>query len=98
VREAAFSMSVFGATEFDNLDLSIAKLFHTRHIFASTISIDTLRRSSGRIPEAFLRGCGFSNTEILTAKLWDPDLAADELTNLLHRIHAHKTTAAIQKR
>lgn len=44
---------------FDNLDLSaINGLESVEHIGPSSISINTLYRSGGRIPDVFLRGCG----------------------------------------
>jgi hypothetical protein len=50
--------SVGGAT-FADLDLSAAKgLNAIEHLSSSHISIDTIYRSRGQIPEVFLRGCG----------------------------------------
>lgn len=49
---------MFGAT-FSGSDLSSIKGLDTvRHIGPSSISIDTIYRSQGHIPEVFLRGCG----------------------------------------
>jgi hypothetical protein len=46
-------------TKLTNTDLSkVRGLDIIRHTGPSSISIDTLYKSSGRIPEAFLRGCG----------------------------------------
>ena len=48
-----------GATLFVSVDLSGAKgLDSVEHDGPSTIGTDTLFRSGGKIPEAFLRGCG----------------------------------------
>src|SRR5436189_139709 len=80
-------------------DLSSAVgLEDTQHDEPSFISTATLGASRGRIPEAFLKGCGLSDLEIVMSRLWDPDLSGDELTTLLYRIHDLKTTAPIQKR
>lgn len=99
LQAANFAGSVLAATNFGNVDLSSAvNLEHAEQWFPSSISTLALRDSRGRIPEAFLKGCGLSAVEILTSKLWDPDLNADELTTLLYRIHNLKTTAPIQKR
>lgn len=47
------------ATVFANVDLSEVRGLDTvRHIGASTIGIDTLFKSKGKIPPRFLRGCG----------------------------------------
>jgi hypothetical protein len=46
-------------TIFADVDLSDVKgLNSIRHLGPSTIGIDTVLRSSGKIPEDFLRGCG----------------------------------------
>ena len=46
-------------TLFADVDLSKTKgLDSVRHSYRSTIGVDTIFRSSGNIPEAFLRGCG----------------------------------------
>lgn len=49
---------LFGTTFADN-DLSEVKGLETvRHLTPSTIGVDTLYNSAGKIPAAFLRGCG----------------------------------------
>ncbi len=48
-----------GHTRFGDVDLSAVKgLAHVQHSGPSTIGIDTIYRSRGEIPEAFLRGSG----------------------------------------
>src|SRR2546423_1096997 len=55
---ADLSGAVCHVTTFANVDLSGAKgLDSVRHLGPSTIGTDTLFRSRGRIPEAFLRDC-----------------------------------------
>jgi uncharacterized protein YjbI with pentapeptide repeats len=57
--EANFTESHTGFTIFADVDLSSAKGLETvRHTGPSTIGIDTIYKSRGKIPEAFLRGCG----------------------------------------
>ena len=47
------------STNFADVDLSAVKGLETvQHLGPSTVGIDTLFRSQGKIPEAFLRGCG----------------------------------------
>jgi uncharacterized protein YjbI with pentapeptide repeats len=47
------------ATAFSDIDLSLSKgLESIRHYGPSTVGIDTIYRSKGNIPEAFLRGAG----------------------------------------
>ncbi|HEY5173947.1 MAG TPA: toll/interleukin-1 receptor domain-containing protein [Terriglobales bacterium] len=56
---ANFSEARARATIFADVDLSVAKGLETvRHEGPSTIGIDTIYKSHGKIPEAFLRGCG----------------------------------------
>ena len=56
---ADFTAARAGATIFANVDLSAAKGLETiRHNGPSTIGIDTIYKSRGKTPEAFLRGCG----------------------------------------
>ncbi len=51
-----------GNTAFDNVDLSHVKGLNTIYHFGpSSIGIDTIYRSKGSIPEAFLRGAGVPN-------------------------------------
>jgi hypothetical protein len=53
------SGSGVNGTIFADVDLSFAKGLETvKHHGPSTIGIDTIYKSRGRIPEAFLRGCG----------------------------------------
>jgi hypothetical protein len=54
-----FSAAWTYATKFADVDLSTAKGLDTiRHDGPSTIGIDTISKSRGKIPEVFLRGCG----------------------------------------
>jgi hypothetical protein len=54
-----------GRTIFADVDLSeVRGLDPIKHLGPSTVGIDTLFRSHGKIPEAFLRGCGAPETLI----------------------------------
>lgn len=56
---ASFEKAGMSRTTLSGLDLSIAQgLESVQHFNPSYISIDTVMRSKGRIPESFLRGCG----------------------------------------
>ena len=56
---ADFTGAQIEVTNFADVDLSVAKSLETiRHDGPSTIGIDTIYKSHGKIPEAFLRGCG----------------------------------------
>jgi uncharacterized protein YjbI with pentapeptide repeats len=65
VDDANFSNSIFGHTILAGIDLSTAKgLEAAAHFGPSHISTDTLIRSQGKIPEAFLLGCGVPDSFI----------------------------------
>ena len=56
---ANLNNSYFGTTILADLDLSkVLGLASAQHYGPSSISIDTLYKSGGSIPESFLRGCG----------------------------------------
>ncbi len=74
-------------TQFDDLDLSVAQGLETvKHQGPSTIGIDTMYKSRGKIPEVFLRGCGLQDWEIELVKLYQADLGTSELTTILYRV------------
>jgi hypothetical protein len=54
-----FSRARFSGASFSGVDLSTARgLEEIEHLGPSTVGIDTLYLSAGRIPDEFLRGCG----------------------------------------
>jgi len=57
------------------------------HRAASRIDVDTLRLSMGKIPDIFLRVCGFSDLEIQYAKLATPGLDPEQVTDITYKIH-----------
>jgi uncharacterized protein YjbI with pentapeptide repeats len=62
---ADFTQATAWATNFANVDLALAKGLETiNHQGPSTIGIDTIYKSRGKIPEVFLRGCGVPETFI----------------------------------
>jgi uncharacterized protein YjbI with pentapeptide repeats len=64
-RGAQLSGATCGGTGFGDVDLSeVHGLESIRHFAPSTVGVDTLVRSCGRIPTAFLRGCGVPETWI----------------------------------
>ncbi len=55
---ADFSKAIVGSTIFGDVDLSSVHGLDTiQHTGPSTIGIDTVYKSKGKIPESFLRGC-----------------------------------------
>lgn len=62
---ADFSHACLLDTVFAHVDLSQAKeLELCNHLGPSIISVDTIYRSQGKIPDSFLRGCGISEVFI----------------------------------
>ncbi len=56
---ANFEGTILGENSFANVDISeVRGLEAVTHDEPSTIGVDTLYKSQGKIPEAFLRGCG----------------------------------------
>ncbi len=65
LRETNLDQSVIMFTVFGDVDLSAVKGLETvRHRGPSTVGIDTIYRSHGNIPEAFLKGAGVDDTFI----------------------------------
>jgi uncharacterized protein YjbI with pentapeptide repeats len=92
-----FTHSLLAFNTFADTDISETKGLETiHHRGPSTIGTDTLRKSAGKIPEAFLRGCGLSDWQIENAKLYHPELSNEEITNILYRVHDLRAQQAIQ--
>lgn len=86
-----------GETLFGGNDLSETEgLDEVWHLEPSTIGTDTLRNSKGIIPVRFLRGCGLSDWEIESAKLYQPGLSAKEVNDIIYRIYDLRANQAIQ--
>lgn len=84
-------------TIFVETDLSQAKgLDSARHLGPSEISIGTLYKSEGNIPESFLRGCGIKDWEIENVKLYQPGLSPGKASEILYKVHGLRTNPAIQ--
>lgn len=59
LRRANFEEVSIGGTKFGNTDLSDTRSLDTvKHAGPSTIGLDTIIKSAGKIPESFLRGAG----------------------------------------
>jgi hypothetical protein len=109
---AKLNGAAFDAVSFDNTDVSHSTMLFTslghvdlsrvvgletvRHSGPSPIGIDTLSMSNGKIPEAFLRGCGLNDWQIESAKLYQPELSNEEITSILYRVHDLRAHQAIQ--
>ena len=70
-----------------DVDLSQVKGLETvQHYGGSSISMDTIERSHGKVPESFLQGSGLSALEIEYVKLAAPGLEAEEVDAIVERI------------
>jgi uncharacterized protein YjbI with pentapeptide repeats len=95
--EADLSEASIGETIFANVDLSQTYgLESVDHMLPSTISSDTIQRAKGEIPDVFLRGCGLSDWEIESAKLYKPGLSNQEINNIIYKIFDLRANQAIQ--
>jgi uncharacterized protein YjbI with pentapeptide repeats len=86
-----------GYTIFAQVDLSRTYgLESTIHSYPSTIGTDTIQLSKGEIPEVFLRGCGLSDWEIESAKLYKPGLSNQEIIDINYKIFDLRANQSIQ--
>jgi uncharacterized protein YjbI with pentapeptide repeats len=84
-------------TTWADLDLSVASnLDSIRHAAPSTVGTDTIRKSKGRLAEVFLRGCGLSDWEVRSTRLYDPDLTAAEVAEIQEDVHQLLTRGMVQ--
>jgi len=89
---AGLNNTMFGGSNLSN----VKGLEDVDHIGPSHISTDTFALSKGKIPEVFLKGCGLSDWEIETVKLYNPELSNDERNKILYRIYDLQASQAIQ--
>ena len=95
--EANLSKAVFGGTVLLDIDLSETKwLGKVVHVSPSPISTSTLELSRGKIAKKFLSGCGLSDWEIESAKLYQSGLSKQEVDDILYRIFDLRAGQAIQ--
>jgi len=86
-----------GGTIIASTDLTKAHgLENIKHQAPSVISLDTIQFSKGEIPEIFLRGCGLSDWEIESAKLYKPKVSNQEINNIIYKIFDLRANQAIQ--
>lgn len=92
-----FHKTILGFTIFSDTDIStINGLEDVIHKSPSTVGTDTLQRSKGEIPIVFLRGCGLSDWEIESSKLYSPNLTNEEVSSIQYKIYDLRATRAIQ--
>jgi hypothetical protein len=67
--DSEFANASMSHATFGDNDLSVVKGLDTvRHVGPSSISIDTIYRSQGKIPEVFLRGAGVPDDFIISVR------------------------------
>jgi uncharacterized protein YjbI with pentapeptide repeats len=85
--ETKFTEARIAGAQWCQVDLSKAvdleSIVHNR---PSSVGVDTLVMSKGRIPPKFLRGCGLSDWEIENAKLYNPSLSDEERTTIVYEV------------
>jgi len=97
LNESKFTNAAFADTTLGACDLSLTiDLERSNHHGPSTIGMDTIHKSKGRIPEGFLRGCGFSDADIQYAKLSDPNFSNEEINKILYKVFELRASQAIQ--
>jgi uncharacterized protein YjbI with pentapeptide repeats len=102
LRGAILAGSCFQKTQventiFGNTDLSLViGLEDAVHGGPSSISTDVFVLSKGKIPDAFLRGCGLSDWEVEAVKMYNPDLSNEEINNMQYKIYELRASQAIQ--
>lgn len=95
--DAEFFEAILEATIFSEIDLrEIHGLEKIKHLSSSTIGADTIKLSEGNIPEVFLRGCGLSDWEIESAKLYKLGLSNNEINNIIYRIFDLRANQSVQ--
>jgi hypothetical protein len=94
---ANFRRAKLGWTILGTIDISNAKgLAEVIHMEPSVIGVDTIQLSKGKIPPAFLRGCGLSDWEIENVKLYNPELDDEEINSIQYKIYGLRASQAVQ--
>jgi hypothetical protein len=97
LNRANLDKAKLGNTIFTKTDLSQTHgLESAAHHFSSSIGTNTLQLSKGEVPEAFLRGCGLSDWEIESAKLYKPGLSNQEINDIIYKIFELRANQSIQ--
>jgi len=93
---ASLRGSKMGDTVIDaNLSL-VDGLDEVEHTGPSRLSHRAIRSLSHPLPIDFLNGCGLNDFDIVSAKLLNPALTNEQITNLLYELHAIRAAAPIQ--
>lgn len=86
-----------GRCQLANVDLihslNIDQIIHTG---PSSLGIDTLKLSQGKLPALFLRGCGLEDWEVELAGLYAPDLSPKQVTDITYKVVERRGPNLIQ--
>ena len=94
---AVFSRATVSNTRFESNDITkIIGLEQVYHRGPSPIGKETFQKSRGKISEVFLRGCGLSDWEIESTKLYNPDLSNEEINQTLYKMYDLRAGKAFQ--
>lgn len=97
LNEANFLGVQLGYTVLGFTNLSeVSDLGRAKHYGPSNIGHEALANSRVRIPQAFLRGCGLSDWEIESAKLYSSELSNYEIDEILYKVHDLRATQPLQ--
>ena len=97
LRGADLTDAVAGYTIFANVSLkNVTGLASVSHTGPSTVGIDTLHGSQGRLPDEFLKGCGLADWEIKAARLYDPELSASQRNEIHIEVFRLQSGSPIQ--
>jgi uncharacterized protein YjbI with pentapeptide repeats len=97
LKNTDFLNSFIDRTVFADTDLGqVLNLDKVRHMGPSSISEDTLAHSKGYIPESFLRGCGLTDIQVESAKLYNLKLTNEEILKIQDHIFELRATQALQ--
>lgn len=96
-RRADMTNAFLGYTALGGIDFSMTLgLESIQHDLPSSVDTSTIQQSKGQLPEIFLRGCGFSDTDIEYAKIANPGLGNEDINKILYRIFDLRATQALQ--
>ena len=96
VLEVRFGQSTMAGTVLADIDLTHSRgLEKIQHKGPSSIDHLTLKKSRN-LPIEFLQGIGMSNWEIEQAKMFQPDVDADVITDIGYRVTQMRTGDPIQ--
>jgi hypothetical protein len=86
-----------GFTIFGDIDLrKILGLDDVDHQYPSTIGINTIHNSKGKISEGFMRGCGLTDLDIEYTRIFQEELSTKEIEGILNRVHNLRVGQALQ--